>query len=200
MPNCEIVGKNPTLEQLKGEHSLQDVCSAKISRFDIMTWIRESKRHAQMRNRLGGQLADYEILEKGNYIPFSEFRSGIFCPDQYPHGTIIRVSVETLYLQNNAYGETKQFGFIVDTNGITKDGKNVVIYMKDGIVCGGDFQNIKIGEVRHQKMNSPKGKIIYNLVEKVNSVEIVLPGSGIKEKRRDVIGKPRVTFIPEFQV
>jgi hypothetical protein len=153
-----------------------------------------------MIDRLGEQLSKHKTLEKGRYVPLSEFKSGIFCPDQYPHGTIIRVKAQSLYLHNDVYGETKQFGFVVDTRGIIKNGGNVVLYLKDGIVCGGDFQNIKIGEVRHQKLNSPEGKTIYNLVEKVNSVEIVLPGSGMKEKRRVMIGKPRLILSPGFQI
>jgi hypothetical protein len=206
MQNREVIERTLTPEYWNG-HFSQDTCPAKISRFNAVSLIRDAKRHAQMKNRLREQLAEHEMLEKGNYVPFSEFKSGIFCPDQYPHGTIIRVRSETLYLYDShpkgedvSYGMTKQFGFIVDTSGITKDGKNAVIYMKDGIICGGDFQNIKIGEVKHQKLSSPEGKIIYNLVEKVNSVEIVLPGSGIKEKRRIMTGRPCINFAPELQI
>jgi hypothetical protein len=206
MSKCETAGNNPALEQLRGRHSFQDACLTKVSGFNLIAWIMATKRHAQMIDRLGEQLAKHKMLEKGRYTPLSEFKSGIFCPDQYPHGTIIRVRAESLYLHSHdyvkgdLYGETRQFGFVVDTRGIIKNGRNAVVYLKDGIVCGGDFQNIKIGETRHQKMNSPEGKTIYNLVEKINSVEIVLPGSGMKEKRRVMVGKPRLIFAPGFQI
>lgn len=209
MPNYEISGENSSLEKLRGGHSFKDACSVKVSRFNPIAWIVASKRHAQMKNRLSEQLAKHEMLEKGKYVPLSEFKSGIFYLDQYPSGTIIRVRAESLFLHNNGhnkdgeiYGETKQFGFIVDTSGIIKDGENAVLYIKDGIICGGDFQNIKIGEVRHQKLNSPDGKTLYNLVEKVTSVEVVLPGLGFKERRKAtmIMEKPHTIFVPVPQL
>jgi hypothetical protein len=208
MLNREAVERNLTPEHWNG-HFSQDTCPTNILKFDPKVYKKACDIQLQMADRLEEQLKKYSLYG-GSSSSLARFENGVFIPDQYPHGTLIRVSLEMLIFGRSNYREYKageSFGFIVDASGLTKDGKNAVLYVANGnSVYGGDSDDIQIGAVTHDKTkffwkNKDKG-MIANVVERVNSVDIMLMGSGFKKKDKVIAEKrkPSVIFgIPESQ-
>lgn len=153
------------------------------------------KIQQEMRARLQDQFEQYSLLKDGERFPLAELEKGsVFVPDGYPHGTLIRVISENLNLRHlelgfDRYSTVEQFGFVVDTAGITEDEKNAVLYVHQGLVYGGSSRNIEVGQVRHWRQQDDPTEYDRraDILFRVNKVEIVSMGSGIRRRLNNAL-------------
>lgn len=154
-----------------------------------------------MRDRLQDRIERFSLLEGGNHVALAKFEKGnTFYPGNYPHGTLIRVTSEGLNFRHmelglEPYGTGEQFGFVVDTQGITPDGENAVLYISRGMVYGGSPEKIEVGVVRHRKHHEdPTREERIDWVSRITGVEIVSMGSGTPRRIPRPIPAPNATM------
>ena len=176
--------RNYSPEYWDGHHGADECSMDGTSLYELLKYYPELERQQrQMRDRLAEQLEWFSFLQGGAHVSLAKFEKGnVFVPGDYPHGTLIRVASESLnfsYLDQGyeGYGSIEQFGFVVETQGITEDGKNGVLYIHGNLIYGGSPDTIKVGVVKHSRW--------HNYVNRINGVEIILMGSGRKKRVED---------------
>ncbi len=187
-------------------HSNKDNCPQAVGALNKLLDYPKIERYTrELAKRIKGELEKYSILEETFPIPLARFEKGsTFVPDSYPHGTLIRVTSETLNLSPSyesayRYDNTTALGIVVDTSGISLDGKdrNAIAYISGPSlrVLPGEIDEVAIGVVEHRKI-AERFLNIESLWRK-NSVEIILMGGGGKKrvehpagKRKAILGIP----------
>lgn len=179
--------RNYTPEYWDGHHTV-DSCPVSGTPLNelMIVYPQLQKEQRLMRDRLGEQLERYRLLQGGVHAAMAKFEKGtVFVPDSYPHGTLLRVVAEGLnfmYQQKSydGYGTSEQFGFVVDTEGITEEGKNGILYIHQNLIYGGSTEDIQVGVVEHSRRGI--GSEYSNYVGRVNAVEVISMGSGSKKR------------------
>lgn len=191
MPERQIDSfPNLTPEYWDGHHAKDDCIIEETPLEDFIKLVTPpplvKEQLLEMQDRLKDQLERYELLQEGVQMPLARFEKGsVFVPDSYLHGTLIRVTSEVLNLNFmekgiDAYDTGETFGFIADTDGLTEDGKNAILYFSKNYFYGGSSENIIIGATQHTRI------LVYSFrpdyVSRIKNIDIISLGGGSLKK------------------